>query len=85
MIKKADIVVETFKPGYLDSIGLGYESSTKDNQRLIMTSVTPFGQTGPYRNYDYTELTIFAMSGAMHREGLPDRSPLRYGGEIAQY
>ena len=85
LIKKADIVVETFKPGYLDSIGLGYESSTKDNQRLIMTSVTPFGQTGPYRNYDYTELTIFAMSGAMHREGLPDRSPLRYGGEIAQY
>ena len=85
LIKKADIVVETFKPGYLDSIGLGYESSTKDNQGLIMTSVTPFGQTGPYRNYDYTELTIFAMSGAMHREGLPDRSPLRYGGEIAQY
>ena len=70
---------------YLDTIGLGYESSTKDNQRLIMTSVTPFGQSGPYRNYDYTELTIFAMSGAMHREGLPDRSPLRYGGEIAQY
>ena len=85
LIKKADIVVETFKPGYLDSIGLGYESSTKDNQGLIMTSVTPFGQSGPYRNYDYTELTIFAMSGAMHREGLPDRSPLRYGGEIAQY
>ena len=69
----------------MESFGLGYGSLEKVRPDLVMTSVTPFGQTGPYKDYQVTELTIFAMSGAMHREGLPERQPLRYGGEIAQY
>jgi crotonobetainyl-CoA:carnitine CoA-transferase CaiB-like acyl-CoA transferase len=50
-----------------------------------MTSVTPFGQTGPSKDHEYTELTIFATGGAMYREGMPSREPLRYGAEVAQY
>ena len=50
-----------------------------------MVSITPFGQNGPHSDYEFTELTIFATGGAMYREGLPDREPLRYGGEMAQY
>ncbi|MSQ13322.1 MAG: hypothetical protein EXR47_04155 [Dehalococcoidia bacterium] len=44
----ADIVVETFEPGYLDRLGLGYEALRAINPRVIVTSITPFGQTGPY-------------------------------------
>ena len=85
LLEKADILVETFIPGKLASMGFSYEDITKHNPGLIMTSITPFGQTGPYKNFKYTELTVFAMSGGMHREGLPERYPLRYGAEVAQY
>ena len=50
MVKKVDVVLESFQPGYLDTLGLGYETLSQINPRLIMTSVTPFGQTGPYRD-----------------------------------
>ena len=69
----------------MDSLGLGYDELREVRPDLVMTSITPFGQTGPYRDYEFTELTVFATSGAMYREGLPDREPLRYGGEMAQY
>jgi crotonobetainyl-CoA:carnitine CoA-transferase CaiB-like acyl-CoA transferase len=79
------ILIESFSPGRLDSLGLGYEALKRLRSDLVMTSVTPFGQTGPHSDYQFTELTIFAMGGAMYREGLPDREPLKYGGEMAQY
>ena len=69
----------------VDGLGISYETLSADRPELVMTSITPFGQTGPYRNWSYSELTVFAMSGAMNREGLPGRPPLRYGGEIAQH
>ncbi|MDC0035825.1 CoA transferase [Chloroflexi bacterium] len=81
----ADVVIENQKPGYLNEIGLGYDQIKKSNPSIIFTSVTPYGQTGPYKAFEYDELTLFAMTGAMNREGLPEREPLRYAGEIAQY
>ena len=69
----------------MESLGFSYKSISDTNPGLIMTSVTPYGQTGPHSEFDYTELTVFAMSGAMHREGLPNRYPIRYGAEVAQY
>ena len=81
----SDVVIENQKPGSLDKIGLSYNQIKESNPSIIFTSVTPYGQTGPYKDFEYDELTLFAMTGAMNREGLPDREPLRYAGEIAQY
>ncbi len=80
-----DIIVESMRPGMVEGLGIGYEKLSQSRPDIVMTSVTPFGQDGPYNQWNYTELTLFAMTGAMHREGLPNRYPLKYGGEIAQY
>ena len=61
-IARADVLIENHPPGYLDSIGLGYEALHALNPRLIVTSITPFGQTGPYRDWKGTDLIEFAMS-----------------------
>ena len=82
---QSHVIIENGRPGHMESLGLGYEALSEISPELTMTSVTPFGQAGPYKNHEFTELTIFAMGGAMHREGLPDREPLRYGAEVAQY
>ena len=85
LIEGSHVLIESGKPGKLDSLGLGYEDMRRVRPDLVMTSVTPFGQTGPHSGYEFAELTVFATGGAMHREGFPDREPLRYGGEMAQY
>ena len=82
---QCDAVVESMSPGVAEGLGIGYETLSAHRPDIVMTSVTPFGQTGPYSGWSYTELTVFAMTGAMNREGLPNRYPLKYGGEIAQY
>jgi len=61
--------VETFKPGYLEKLGLGYPQLSQVNRRLIMTSITGFGQTGPYRDYEITDSVGFAMGGIMVTSG----------------
>ena len=85
LASESDVVVESGSPGHLESRGAGYETLSRARPSLVLTSVTPFGQTGPYSQHEYTELTVFALGGGMFREGLPDREPLMYGGEIAQY
>ena len=82
---RCDVIVESMRPGTADGLGIGYQVLSESRSDIVMTSVTPFGQDGPYSQWSYTELTLFAMTGAMHREGLPNRYPLKYGGEIAQY
>jgi crotonobetainyl-CoA:carnitine CoA-transferase CaiB-like acyl-CoA transferase len=62
LITRADVLIENHPPGYLDSIGLGYEVLHTLNPRLIVTSITPFGQIGPYRDWKGTDLIEFAMS-----------------------
>jgi len=51
MAKHADIVLESFPPGYLESLGLGFPQLSAQNAKLIYTAITPFGQTGPYRDF----------------------------------
>ncbi len=75
--KTADFVVESFNPGYLDKLGLGYKALSKINPRVIMTSITPFGNDGPYRNYKATDIVVMAMGGLMYITGTPDKPPLR--------
>lgn len=81
----ADVVVESFRPGYLASLGLDHATLEDDHPGLVMTSVTPFGQTGPYRDYQGEEIVAYAMSGIMSISGTTDREPLKHGGFQAQY
>lgn len=80
----ADIVVESFAPGVMDDLGLGYETLRSVNPRLVMTSISNFGQSGPYRDYQAEEITEYAMSGAMMATGDPAREPLAAGPLLTQ-
>jgi crotonobetainyl-CoA:carnitine CoA-transferase CaiB-like acyl-CoA transferase len=79
LVEKADFVLESFVPGYMDSLGLGYEALRQVNPRIIMTSITPFGQKGPYAQYKGNELIASAMGGVLLTTGEPDRPPVREG------
>ncbi|MDG2112677.1 MAG: CoA transferase [Actinomycetota bacterium] len=84
LAKGADILFESFAPGYLDSLGLGYEALAELNPALIHTSITPFGSEGPKAGWEATDLTLQASAGNMVLTGDPDRAPLRAGGTIPQ-
>jgi crotonobetainyl-CoA:carnitine CoA-transferase CaiB-like acyl-CoA transferase len=85
LVEGAEVLVESFPPGWLAELGLGYESLARIKPRLVMTSVTPFGQDGPYAGYKATNLTAFAAGGQMVVTGDPDREPLKNGGYQAEY
>ncbi len=72
----ADVVVEGFAPGYLDSIRLGYDALAFLNPSLVFTSITHFGQTGPYRHWKSDEIVDYAMGGYMYFGGHAEREPL---------
>ena len=73
----ADIVLESFRPGYMADLGLGYDDLNSINPSLVMTSVTPFGQTGPYSQYKTTDIVNWAMGGMQYLTGDRDRPPVR--------
>lgn len=73
----ADVVLESSAPGRLEGLGLGYEALRAINPRLIYTSITAFGQSGPYRDLLATDLTLWALSGLLYICGDTDRPPLR--------
>ena len=85
LVKDVDILVENFEPRVMPSLDLDYGTLADINPRLVMTSISNFGQTGPYRDYKATELVISAMGPHMFVEGEPDRQPLKYPGYKAQY
>jgi crotonobetainyl-CoA:carnitine CoA-transferase CaiB-like acyl-CoA transferase len=85
LVRLADVVVETFPPGYLASLGLDHATLEADQPGLVMTSITPFGQTGPHSHYKGAEIVAYAMSGIMSVSGTTDREPLKHGGFQAQY
>ena len=83
MVEKADVLLESYDPGYLDSLGLGYDELSAVNPALVMTSLTGFGQDGPYRDYKTSDLVAMAMGGIMHSCGyddLPGSPPIRPSG-----
>lgn len=85
LAEKSDILVESYAPGYLESLGLGYEALSKINPDLIYVSVTPFGQSGPYRDYKGDDIVAQAIGGLMYTVGVPEREPLKVGGEACSY
>ncbi len=85
LMAKADIVVESFAPGEIKSLGLGYDAIQKTNPAAIMVSITPFGQTGPWCDWQATELVEYAASGLSYVNGSPDREPLKEPGFESSY
>lgn len=79
LVKESDVVIESFTPGYMDSIGLGYKDLEAINPSIIMTSISAYGQHGPYSKYKASDISIMAMSGLMYLIGAPGREPLRIG------
>ncbi len=81
----ADVVVECHPPAYLDGLGLGYKALAKENPSLVMTSITPFGQAGPYRNFKADDIVTTAMSGLMYLSGDADKEPIRNALDQSMY
>jgi len=85
LAKTADVIVETFPPGHLDEIGLGYSVLQELSPRLVLTSITPFGQTGPHRDFKSSDLIAQAMGGLMYLAGFPDDPPYKIYGSQAYH
>ena len=85
LIASADVAIVGLRPEEAEARGLSYASLSRGNPGLVMTSVTHFGLTGPYRDLHSTELTTFALSGYMSLTGLPEREPLKAWGFLGEY
>lgn len=83
LAEKADFVLESFPPGHLTGLGLDYPALSELNPRIIVTSITPFGQTGPYKDYKGSDLVASAMGGLVYICGDADRPPVRISVEQA--
>jgi crotonobetainyl-CoA:carnitine CoA-transferase CaiB-like acyl-CoA transferase len=83
LVKTADIVIESFRPGVMARLGIGYETLEKINPGLVMTSISNFGQTGPYRDYGISELVLYGMGGMMQTTGSSQREPVKNGETIS--
>lgn len=85
LLARTDILVEDRAPGTLAESGLGYDDLSGDFPDLIYASVTPFGQTGPWRDFTGDALIAWAAGGLMYVTGDPDREPLANGAEPAEF
>jgi crotonobetainyl-CoA:carnitine CoA-transferase CaiB-like acyl-CoA transferase len=85
LVKTADIVIESYRPGTLETWGLGFEALRELRPRLVLTSVTPFGQDGPYAGFKGEEIVYYAMGGPMQATGLIEREPVKLAGSVISY
>ena len=77
LVRESHFLIESFPPGYLNNLGLGYQELRVINPALVMVSITPFGQDGPYAHYRASDLVGMALGGFMYLTGDSDRAPLR--------
>ena len=85
LVREADILVESFSPRVMPSLGFDYAAVREENEAIVMTSISNFGQNGPYRDYRMSELVLNAMGSCMKMVGQADREPLKLGGNVLQY
>lgn len=83
LVKETDVVIETYKPGQMEKLGIGYQDLKIISPGIIMLSITPFGQTGPHNKWNAsTDLIVDAMGGPITEVGFLGESPLHLGGDI---
>src|SRR5437867_164460 len=83
LVRSADVVVENFRPGVMDRLGLGYEALKGENPKLIYCAISGFGQNGPLKDLPAYDQIIQGMSGVMSITGAPENAPYRVGFPIA--
>jgi crotonobetainyl-CoA:carnitine CoA-transferase CaiB-like acyl-CoA transferase len=83
LVSEYDIVLEQFRPGVMDKLGVGYEALKAINPRLIYVSITGYGQTGPYRNRAGHDINYLALAGVASHTGRTDSGPLPLGVQVA--
>jgi len=84
LVRWCDVLIENLRPGLLVSMGLGYEDLKKVNPKLIMASISGFGQTGPYASKPAYDMTIAAISGLMSLNG-PEGQPTKTGPAVSDF
>src|SRR5579872_2861081 len=82
MLRRADVLVENYRPGTLDRLGFGYEQLKIENPRLIYAATSGFGQTGPWSRKPAYDLIVQALSGVMSITGQPGGPPTKCGTSI---
>ncbi len=85
LVERADVIIETYLPGYLDAIDLDFKALAKVNPGIILVSVTGFGQTGPKKNYRSCDLVASASGGQMYVTGPTGKAPLKMFGTQSYY
>lgn len=85
LVDSADVIVEGLPPGTLEEMGIAYGDLHARNPALVLTSITPYGQDGPYAHLPDDELLLWAKSGVLAVTGTPDRPPVKLYGHVAEY
>ncbi len=85
LVEQTDVLVENFSPRVMPALGLDYETLSAINPSMVMTSISNFGQTGPYRDYEAREINLYALGGLMQITGEADREPLQMAARLSQY
>ena len=83
MVERADVVVESFRPGVLDKLGIGYPQLTARNPRIVVCSISGYGQTGPYAQRAGHDLDYIALAGVLGMTGTAHGAPMMPGVQIA--
>jgi crotonobetainyl-CoA:carnitine CoA-transferase CaiB-like acyl-CoA transferase len=76
LIRTADVLIESFRPGVMDRLGLGYEELKKQNSKLIYCAITGYGQSGPYAKEPGHDLNFLSYAGLLHLQGAANGNPL---------
>ncbi|MCC7364075.1 MAG: CoA transferase [Dehalococcoidia bacterium] len=82
---RADLVVENFRPGVAEALGIGWADVHALNPKASMISVSNFGQDGPYRDYRLTDLVLYGFAGEMYSMGATEREPVKMAGTAALF
>ena len=83
LVRKADVVIETYAPKHADKVGLSYAQLSAINPRLVVASITPFGRSGPWRDYKADDIAGIALGNLLYLAGERGKSPLQPAGELA--
>lgn len=83
LVEQADLLIESEKPGVMAARGLDHASLSRIAPGLVMVSITPFGQTGPYARYESEDIIALALGGMLYLAGYPDTAPIAAHGNLA--